>query len=74
VRQFIHAVLIIQLTPKRQAKLFCRYRHNNHPFLLLQPIKEEQLFDRPAIFLYYNVISHRDIDQIKSLAAPRVRP
>ncbi|CAF1520910.1 unnamed protein product, partial [Adineta steineri] len=50
-----------QLSPKRQAKLFCRYRHNNHPSLILRPVKEEQLLDQPAIFLFHDVVSNSDV-------------
>jgi prolyl 4-hydroxylase len=60
------------LSPKRQSKLFCRYRHNNHPYLVIQPVKEEQLLDHPAIFLYHDVVSNSDVEQIKSLASPKV--
>lgn len=63
---------LIQLSTKRQAKLFCRYRHNNNPYLILRPVKEEQILDEPALFLFHDVISDNDIDEIKSLALPRV--
>ncbi|CAF0822451.1 unnamed protein product [Rotaria sp. Silwood1] len=62
-----------QLSPKHQAKLFCRYRHNNHPYLILQPIKEEQLLDQPAIYLFHDIISDSNIEEIKSLALPRLQ-
>ncbi|CAF1557002.1 unnamed protein product, partial [Adineta steineri] len=62
-----------QLSPKRQAKLFCRYRHNNHPSLILRPVKEEQLLDQPAIFLFHDVVSNSDVEEIKSLASPRLQ-
>ncbi|UJR10274.1 hypothetical protein I4U23_014481 [Adineta vaga] len=62
-----------QLSPKRQAKLFCRYRHNNHPSLILRPVKEEQLLDQPAIFLFHDVVNHADIEEIKSLASPKLQ-
>ncbi len=62
----------IQLSAKREAKLFCRYRHNNHPYLILQPAKEEQILDEPAIFLFHDVVSDKDIQEIKAIAMPRV--
>ncbi|CAF4031981.1 unnamed protein product [Rotaria sp. Silwood2] len=46
-----------ELSPKRQARLFCRYRHNNHPYLILGPVKEEQLLDEPAIFLFHDIVT-----------------
>ncbi len=63
---------ILQLSPKRQAKLFCRYRHNNHPYLVLQPVKEEQVLDQPAIYLFHDVVRDSDVEEIKSLALPKV--
>ena len=62
-----------QLSPQRQAKLFCRYRHNNHPLLILRPVKEEQVLDQPAIYLFHDVVGDAEIDEIKSLASPKVR-
>ncbi|CAF1032961.1 unnamed protein product, partial [Rotaria sordida] len=62
-----------KLDPHRASKLVCRYRHNNHPYLLWMPIKEEQLFDKPEILLYHDIIRNADIDEIKSLATPRLQ-
>jgi len=60
------------LDPRREAKLFCRYRHNNHPYLILRPVKEEQVLDEPAIFLFHDIVSDKDIAEIKALATPKV--
>ncbi|CAF1572864.1 unnamed protein product, partial [Adineta steineri] len=62
-----------KLDPKRAAKLFCRYRHNNHPYLLLRPAKEEQLLDQPALYLFHDIISDKDIEEVKRLASPRLQ-
>jgi hypothetical protein len=62
----------LQLSFQRQAKLFCQYRHNNHPYLILRPVKEEQLFDKPTILLLHDVMSNTDIEKIKALAVPQV--
>ncbi|CAF3338903.1 unnamed protein product [Rotaria socialis] len=62
-----------KLSHKHQAKLFCRYRHNNHPYLILRPVKEEQLFDEPTILLFHDVVSDTDIEKIKVLATPQLR-
>ncbi|CAF1246049.1 unnamed protein product [Rotaria magnacalcarata] len=61
-----------QLSKKRQATLFCRYRHNNHPYLILIPVKEEKVLDEPAVFLFHDVVSDSDIEKIKALAVPRM--
>ena len=52
--------------------MYCRYRHNNHPHLILRPIKEEQLLDQPIIYLFHDVLTDSEIEEIKSLASPRV--
>ncbi|CAF3797737.1 unnamed protein product [Rotaria magnacalcarata] len=62
-----------QLSKKRQATLFCRYRHNNHPYLILIPVKEEKVLDEPAVFLFHDVVSDSDIEKIKALAVPRLQ-
>ncbi|CAF3085859.1 unnamed protein product [Rotaria socialis] len=62
-----------QLSPKRQATLFCRYRHNKHPYLIFRPVKEEQVLDEPGIFLFHDVVSDSDIEKIKALAVPRLQ-
>ncbi|CAM4773713.1 unnamed protein product [Rotaria magnacalcarata] len=62
-----------RLHPTYQSKLFCRYRHNNHPYLILQPVKEEQLLHQPAILFYHDIISDSDIEKIKSLALPKLQ-
>ncbi|CAF4704174.1 unnamed protein product, partial [Rotaria magnacalcarata] len=49
-----------ELSPKIRANLFCRYRHNNHPYLILRPVREEQLLDDPTVYLYHDVISDKD--------------
>jgi hypothetical protein len=38
----------------------------------LQPAKEEQILDEPAIFLFHDVLNNKDIEEIKRLAVPRV--
>lgn len=65
-------ICLLQLSPRREAKLFCRYRHNNHPYLMLRPVKEEQVLDKPAVYLFHDVVTDKDINEIKALALPRV--
>jgi hypothetical protein len=38
----------------------------------LRPVKEEQLIDKPAVFLFHDVVSDGDIEEIKALTIPRV--
>lgn len=53
-------------------KLKCRLV-DHHPLLKIAPVKEEQVFDRPPIWLYHDVITEEQIDRMKYLAGPKVR-
>ena len=57
---------------KRASKLKCHYVTNSHPFLLIGPVKQEEIFDRPAIWIYYDVVSESQIQLMKTLALPKV--
>ncbi|GFN78299.1 prolyl 4-hydroxylase subunit alpha-1 [Plakobranchus ocellatus] len=57
---------------KDRHKLTCRYVTNNHPLLLLQPAKEEEMHLDPWIVVYHDVMSDEEIRQIKQLATPRL--
>uniref|UniRef100_A0A8C5B4D2 Prolyl 4-hydroxylase subunit alpha-1 n=1 Tax=Gadus morhua TaxID=8049 RepID=A0A8C5B4D2_GADMO len=64
----------IQMTPRRQSRLFCRYYDNHrNPMYLLSPVKQEDEWDRPYIVRYHDIISHSEIEKVKSLAKPRLR-
>ena len=39
----------------------------------MQPVKEEQILDEPAVYLFHDIINDKGIDEIKALAMPRVR-
>lgn len=57
-----------------ERKLFCRFHtNNNHPVLLLQPSKEEELCLKPRIVVYHDVLSDNEIGIIKQLAQPKLR-
>ena len=67
-------ILIRTQTPRRQSRLFCRYYDNHrNPMYLLSPVKQEDEWDRPYIVRYHDIISHSEIEKVKSLAKPRVR-
>ncbi|KAK7111469.1 prolyl 4-hydroxylase subunit alpha-1-like isoform X2 [Littorina saxatilis] len=53
-------------------KLRCRYIHNNDPTLLLQPVKEEQMSFDPWLVIYHDVLSDREMNDIKLLATPKL--
>uniref|UniRef100_UPI00398EDF6A prolyl 4-hydroxylase subunit alpha-2-like isoform X2 n=1 Tax=Pristiophorus japonicus TaxID=55135 RepID=UPI00398EDF6A len=62
----------IKMTARRQRKLFCRYHNNNHPRLIIAPIKEEDEWDSPHIVRYHEVLSNAEIERIKEIAKPRL--
>ena len=55
-----------------RVNLRCRYSTGHHPFLLLQPVKVEQVSLEPLILVYHEVISDEEINTIKKLARPKV--
>ncbi|CAK1600873.1 unnamed protein product [Parnassius mnemosyne] len=54
-------------------KLKCSYLTENHPFLKLAPIKMEQMYIAPDVFLFHQVMSDEEIEEIKTMAKPRFR-
>ncbi|XP_030835070.1 prolyl 4-hydroxylase subunit alpha-1 isoform X1 [Strongylocentrotus purpuratus] len=53
--------------------LKCQYQHYNHPFLYLQPAKEEVIFDDPRLVFYRNILNDKEIAFVKRLASPRLQ-
>ncbi|KPJ11197.1 Prolyl 4-hydroxylase subunit alpha-2 [Papilio machaon] len=53
--------------------LKCSYLTKNHPFLKLAPIKMEQIYIEPDVFLYHEVMSDEEIKHIKNMARPRFK-
>ncbi|XP_053321299.1 prolyl 4-hydroxylase subunit alpha-2 isoform X2 [Spea bombifrons] len=63
----------INMTPRRQKRLFCRYYDGNkNPLLILGPVKEEDEWDSPRVVRYIDVLSDEEIEKIKELAKPRL--
>jgi hypothetical protein len=52
--------------------LVCRYRHNNHPRLVLSPVKEEEVYRDATMVLFHDMLSDKEMKVIKALATPRV--
>ncbi|KAM4716004.1 prolyl 4-hydroxylase subunit alpha-1-like isoform 1-T2 [Anableps anableps] len=64
----------IQMTPRRQSHLFCRYYDNGrHPRFVIGPLKQEDEWDSPHIVRYHDIVSDRDMEKVKELAKPRLR-
>ena len=66
--------MLAGISQKRLSKLKCRYLTNGHPFLVIGPIKQEEVFDNPGIWVFHDVISESKINLMKSSALPKVKP
>ncbi|XP_078579277.1 prolyl 4-hydroxylase subunit alpha-1-like isoform X4 [Branchiostoma floridae x Branchiostoma japonicum] len=65
---------MFNITPSRAKHLKCRYfTNNNHPRLLLAPQKLEQVFDKPKMWIFHNILTDPEMKVIKDLAQPRLR-
>ena len=61
------------ITVGERSKLTCRYYTGHHLYLLIGPVKEEEVYLQPRIVLYHDIITDREIDTIKHLATPRFK-
>ncbi|XP_026848966.1 prolyl 4-hydroxylase subunit alpha-1 [Drosophila persimilis] len=57
------------LFPKR-TNLVCRYNSTTTPFLRLAPLKMEEVNHDPYIVMYHQVLSDREMEEMKQLARP----
>ncbi|XP_054154988.1 prolyl 4-hydroxylase subunit alpha-2-like [Oppia nitens] len=56
-----------------ESRLRCRYLNTtNRPLLRLTRVKVEQLYDKPEIVVFHDILDHREIDVMKQLAAKRL--
>jgi prolyl 4-hydroxylase len=62
----------VDKSPKRLAKLKCRYQKGRSKFLILAPLKVEEVHQNPYIAVFHDVVYDREIKTIKRLAKPRV--
>lgn len=62
----------IRLTPAEQSHLRCGYLTETHPFLLLAPLKVEELSHDPLLLLYHEVIYQSEIDIIADLTRNKI--
>ncbi|XP_013142674.1 PREDICTED: prolyl 4-hydroxylase subunit alpha-1-like isoform X2 [Papilio polytes] len=63
----------MELPSQIVSQLKCSYLTKNHPFLKLAPIKTEQVYIAPDVFVYYGVMSDDEIEHIKTMARPRLK-
>ncbi|XP_066305052.1 prolyl 4-hydroxylase subunit alpha-1-like isoform X5 [Branchiostoma lanceolatum] len=65
---------MFNITPSRGKHLKCRYfTNNNHPRLLLAPQRLEQVFDKPKMWIFHNILTDPEMEVIKKIAQPRLR-
>lgn len=62
----------IRLTAAEQTHLRCGYLTETHPFLLLAPLKVEELSHDPLLLLYHEVIYQSEIDIIANLTRHKI--
>ena len=55
-----------------KSRLRCRYNFGFHPFMKIAPIKEEEVYPKPKLVIYYDVISEEEMRVVKDFASPRV--
>ncbi|XP_026315825.1 prolyl 4-hydroxylase subunit alpha-1-like [Hyposmocoma kahamanoa] len=53
-------------------RLKCKYLSGNHPYLKLAPVKLEELYLDPDVYMFHDVISDHEIEHIKVISEPRV--
>ena len=59
------------VSDNEKSKMFCRYSSGHHPFLLIGPIKEEEVYLNPRIVVFHDLISECEINTIKEMTLPR---
>uniref|UniRef100_A0A0A1WCZ3 procollagen-proline 4-dioxygenase n=1 Tax=Zeugodacus cucurbitae TaxID=28588 RepID=A0A0A1WCZ3_ZEUCU len=63
---------LITQTPSEERALRCGYLTETHPFLLIAPIKTEELNHDPLLVVYYDVVSDAEIEEMKSLSNDQI--
>lgn len=62
-------------TLKETSNLHCyMWDNNREPNLVLSPVKMEELLKEPHVVRFYDVVSDYEIEHIKSIGMPRLRP
>lgn len=59
-------------TPTQEAPLRCKYITNDVPFLIIAPMKMEEISLNPLIVKFHNVLYEPEIEYIKSQSRPTV--
>lgn len=56
-----------------RSKLVCSYSTGHHAYLLIGPVKEEEVYLQPRIVVYHDIVSDEQIKTIQELATPRFK-
>ncbi|KOB65274.1 Prolyl 4-hydroxylase alpha subunit [Operophtera brumata] len=63
----------MEISAEISKQLKCWYSTEKHAFLKYAPIKTEQMYIKPDVFIFHEVMSDSEIELIKSIAAPRFK-
>lgn len=58
--------------PEEEKRLICAYVRGNHPRFILSPNKVEVLSYDPAVVIYHNIITNKEIDYVKNVSKNNV--
>uniref|UniRef100_A0A1I8PVM6 procollagen-proline 4-dioxygenase n=1 Tax=Stomoxys calcitrans TaxID=35570 RepID=A0A1I8PVM6_STOCA len=58
---------LVKKSPREERDLRCGYLTETHPFLLLAPIKVEELNHDPLLVTFYDVLSDKEIETLRKL-------
>lgn len=59
--------------PFLKKELHCKYFHNDHPYMILQPSKLEVIHDKPYIVVFHDIMSDDEMQTVIELSAPRLK-
>ncbi|CAD6993034.1 unnamed protein product [Ceratitis capitata] len=63
---------LLKQSPSEERELRCGYLTETDPFLLLAPLKAEELNHHPLLVLYHDVLSDAEIEIMKGLSDNRI--
>merc|ERR1711892_90233 len=61
------------ITEEERSKLMCRYSTGKHLYLIIGPVKEEEVYLNPRIVLYHDIVTENELETVRSLATPRFK-
>ncbi|XP_017076151.2 prolyl 4-hydroxylase subunit alpha-1 [Drosophila eugracilis] len=61
-------------SPTKSSRLSCRYITTTSPFLILAPLKMEEVSLEPYIMVYHDILPVKDVEELKLLAEHKLKP